>query len=340
MRRSPGTRRERGNVLGLHHLEHRERGARGERLAAEGGGVVAGLERGRDLLARPTRADRHAVAERLGHGDDVGAHTVGVLEPEPLARAAEPGLHLVDDQQRLALVAERTHRREVAVGRGDHTALALDRLEHHRADALVHRRRERVEVAELDLAEADRQRLEHFLLLRLAGGGERGERAAVERAVGGDHVEALGPTVSLPVATRELDRALVRLGTGVGEEHATVTAEQRVEPGRHLRLHVVVVEVRHVEERARLVGERVGNRRMRVTERRDREAAEEVEVLLALAVPEAHALAAHERDRLAPVGLHHVFGVERDDVVERRHTSSPPCSTAASLRSSCRCPHA
>ncbi len=74
-----------------------------------------------------------------------------------------------------------------------------------------------------------------------------------------------------------------------------------------------------MEERARLVGERVGNRRVGVTERGDREAAEEVEVLLALAVPEAHALAANERDRLATVRLHHMFGVERDDVVERRH---------------------
>ena len=239
----PRARGERGNVLGLHGLQHRERGASGERLAAEGGGVVAGLERRRDVLTRPTRTDRHPVAQRLGHGDDVGAHTFGVLEPEPLPRAAEARLHLVDDQQRLALVAERTHGREVAVGRGDHPALALDRLEHHRA----HTRSsiaaaQRVEVPELDLAEAGRQRLEHFLLLRLAGGGERSERAAVERAVGGEHVVALGTTVRLPVATGELDRALVRLGAGVGEEHAPVAAEQRVEPGGHLRLQQVATE--------------------------------------------------------------------------------------------------
>ena len=40
------------------------------------------------------------------------------------------------------------------------------------------------------------QRLERLLLLRLAGGGERGERAAVERAVRREHVEALGPAVA------------------------------------------------------------------------------------------------------------------------------------------------
>src|SRR5215207_1017666 len=55
---------------------------------------------------------------------------------------------------------------------------------------------------------------------------------------------------------------------------------------------------------------------MRVAQRGDREPAEEVEVLLALAVPELHALAAHERDRETAVGLHAVLGVELSDVLE------------------------
>ena len=50
--RAPARRRARGNVLALHHVEHRERGARRERLAAERRGVVAGPERRR----RPRRA--------------------------------------------------------------------------------------------------------------------------------------------------------------------------------------------------------------------------------------------------------------------------------------------
>ena len=56
-------------------------------------------------------------------------------------------------EQRLPLVAQRAHGLEVAGRRRQHAALALDRLEHHRADPLVHRRRERVEVAERDLPE-------------------------------------------------------------------------------------------------------------------------------------------------------------------------------------------
>ena len=126
----------------------------------------------------------------------------------------------------------------------------------------------------------------------------------MERAARREHVEALGAAVGLAVPAGELDRALVGLGAGVGEEHRAAAAEQRVEARRDLRLPLVEVEVRHVQQRAGLVGDRVGDGRVRVAERRDREAAEEVEVLLALAVPELHALAAHERDREPAVGLH------------------------------------
>ena len=178
-----------------------------------------------------------------------------------------------------------------------HAALTLDRLEHHRADPVVDRRGERVDVGEEDLAEPRRQRLETLLLLGLAGRGERGERPTVERPVRRDHVEALGPAVRLSVAAGELDRGLVRLGAGVGEEHTSDHRRGGRRGGRRPGLHRVVVEVRDVEQRAGLIGDRVGHDRVRVTERRHREPAQEVEVLVALGVVEARPLAAHERDR-------------------------------------------
>ena len=92
-----------------------------------------------------------------------------------------------------------------------------------------------------------------------------------------------------------------------------------------------------MQQRARLVGDRVGDRRVRVPERGDREPAEEVEVLLALAVPQLHALAAHERDRQTAVGLHDVLGVER---VDARRTCVVGVSLDVVMASpSCRCPH-
>ena len=78
----------------------------GQRLPAEGGGVVARAERRGHLVARPAGPDGHAVAERLGHGDHVGPHAV-VLEAEPAAGAAQAGLDLVDHEQDAPLVAER-----------------------------------------------------------------------------------------------------------------------------------------------------------------------------------------------------------------------------------------
>ena len=69
----------------------------------------------------------------LAMRDHVG-HDAGVLEAEPLARAGEAGLHLVDHQQQAALVAQRPHVAQVLrVGRDDAT-LALHGLEQHGRD--------------------------------------------------------------------------------------------------------------------------------------------------------------------------------------------------------------
>jgi hypothetical protein len=128
--------------------------------------------------------------------------------------------------------------------------------------------------------------------------------------------------VELAVPAGELDRALVGLRARVGEEHATAAAEERVQPGRDLGLDVVVIEVRDVQQCRRLVGDRGRDLGMGVAERRDREPGEEVEVLLAVGVPEVGARAAHERDRQATVGLHDVLGVERPELGEGTHAAS------------------
>ena len=123
---------------------------------------------------------------------------------------------------------------------------------------------------------------------------------------------ALGAAVGLAVAAGELDRALVGLGARVGEEHAAAPAEQHVEPRGEPGLDVVVVQVRDVQQRARLVGDRVGDRGMRVAERRDREPGEEVEVLACPRCPRARVPSPRTNATGSrAVGLHHVLGVER-----------------------------
>ena len=238
--RSPACGRAPGHVLALHHVEHRQRGARRERLAAERRGVVAGPERLGDVGARPARADRHAVAERLRHRHDVGAHVAAVLEPEPAPGAAEPGLHLVDDQQRLALVAQAR-----APLRGSRAAPAARRLRPGPLRAAPRR-------PARPSRHASASRSANSTWRKPVGSGWNvscfcgwpvaasvRERAAVERVVGREHVEALRAAVRLAVTAGELDRALVGLGAGVREEHPARRAgrrrEQQVEPLAELR---------------------------------------------------------------------------------------------------------
>ena len=85
------------------------------------------------------------------------------------------------------------------------------------------------------------------------------------------------PDAIVRVAARELQRGLVRLRTGVGEEDALgerVVDEALGEAQRRLAGQ----PVRHVPQRARLVGDRADHRRMAVTERGDGDAAGEVDV--------------------------------------------------------------
>ena len=97
-------------------LEHRDAGGAGERVAAEGRAVRAGVEaRGDRRSRRQHRADRHAAAEALGERHDVG-HDAALLVGEQRAGAAHAGLHLVEDQQQPVSVAELAQLPEVLAG--------------------------------------------------------------------------------------------------------------------------------------------------------------------------------------------------------------------------------
>ena len=80
-------------------------------VAAEGRGVVAGLEAGGRVVGDEERADREPVREALRERDGVGPHAE-LLPGEERAGAADAGLHLVEDQQRAVLVGELARLRE------------------------------------------------------------------------------------------------------------------------------------------------------------------------------------------------------------------------------------
>ena len=141
----PGPSGPAAHVLGLHHGQGGPCRGQGQGLTAEGRAVIAGPEGRRHLGPGPAGADRHAVAQRLGHGHHVGLEPLG-LEGEPVAGAPEAGLHLIEHQEGVPLGAQRPHGAQVVRARHLDAALALQRLEQdggHRVDAGRARRRAR-----------------------------------------------------------------------------------------------------------------------------------------------------------------------------------------------------
>ena len=69
------------------------------------------------------------------------------------------------------------------------------------------------------------------------------------------------------------------------------------EPQREFRLALVIVEVRNVDQRAALPGNRLHDGRMVVSERVYADPAQQIEIAVAFLVDDVHAFAAGEEDR-------------------------------------------
>ena len=131
------------------------------------------------------------------------------------------------------------------------------------------------------------------------------------RLVPYDDAAATAAALLRAPAPRELHRRLVRLGAAVREEDALgerVPAEERAQLAGGER----VVDVGGVEQPRRLRRDRFHHRRMAVAQVVHREAREEIQVALAVRVPQLRAAPAHEGDRLARVHAHLVRGAQRD----------------------------
>ena len=117
----------------------------------------------------------------------------GPLVGEQPAGPAHAGLHLVEDQQQVVLVAQPPQLlEEVALGRAD-AALALDRLDQDgRGLARRSPPRPAARSPSGTLIEAGQTGPETFEMLLLAAGRDGRHRAAVEGALEGDDAVALG----------------------------------------------------------------------------------------------------------------------------------------------------
>ena len=220
-----------------------------------------------------------------------------MLEREQAAGAPEARLHLVGAEERPVAAAELLGALEVAVRRQVH-ALPLDGLDDEERHVL--RRElalERLEVADRHLREAGQQRAEPVAELGRGRRGERAEREPVEAVLRREHARAAGRGAA------ELDRGLDRLRAGAREDHLAErggrTAQELLGQQRRERVDAELHRARALKlER---LDQRLADARVVAAHVEHPEAAEHVEVAVAVRVPEVGALgarpAAVEADR-------------------------------------------
>ena len=290
-------------------IEHGIGRGHGELIATKSRAMRAGGHALGRFRGRQARADREAAAKRLGQRHDVG-FDAGVLIGEQIAGAADAGLHFVENQQQAVIVAKLAQRAQEIVRHDAHATLAHHRLDDDCSGFRCNGFLDGVEIVEDDLIETGHRRAEAFEIFLVAGGRQRGERPAVERAFKGDDAVALGLARGELILASHLDRAFDRLGSRVLEEHGVGEA-QCAQPLGQLLAFRDPVQVRRVPELLRLRGDRRDHMRMCVAQSIDGDAGGEVEIALALSRDQPGALAPLESEVDARIGRQQVRAHDR-----------------------------
>src|SRR5438876_12315344 len=154
----------------------------------------------------------HTYSSRLAEHHTVGAHTF-VLSGEEFSSTAHNRLDLVDKQQHAMLAADPRDFSEIAFGRHDDSALALDRLDQERSGVRRDRCLERRALSERNRLESWRERPEAVAVLRVRRKPNDGDRAAVEVVLANDDLGApVGNALdAIAPFARRLERRLHRL---------------------------------------------------------------------------------------------------------------------------------
>ena len=277
-----------------------------DRMAAEGrdmsqhGVVLQGIHH---LVARHEGPERHPSAEGLRQADDVG-HDAVLLHRKHLARPAQTGLDLIEDQQRTRFVAPLPERFEVARLRRTHPRLALHRLGQHARRAARDAVQLR-EIVELDRLHVGQQRTERplpLLALRSPHHAHRTVRRTVVGPPHGDHPGAPGE------AFGQFQRPLDRLGPRIDEIDAFERRRQQRGDLRrigHLRRLDQLAVDHHVHVARRLLLNGPHHRRIRMPDVAHRNTRHQVVVTFPFGRIEKRALAPgnlHQHGRRRSLG--------------------------------------
>ena len=127
----------------------------------------------------------------------------------------------------------------------------------------------------------------------------------MERVFEGDNFALVGAEFVVRILARQLQRGFVGFSTGVTEEN--FIGEGRLHQGfRQLQHRFVGIAVADVPQLIQLRFQRVSQRRIRMTQRVNRNAASHVNVLFTLLVPDAGARRFHRDKRRGSETRNHI----------------------------------
>ena len=263
------------------------------------------------LFARDDGANRKTAAEPFREGHDV-RFDVAVAEAlirEKLSGSSDAGLHLVEDQEDILLVAELPERLHVVVLERQNSALSLYRLRYDSADILRHRALKSVRVVRRDVPEPFSEREEVVVEHVLSGRREGRHRSAVEGVRERDYRRPSLSVFVKRVLSRDLYRTLVGLRAGVAEEDLCETGEL-YQLLSDLRRRLAVEVVRHMLDLVELSLDRFYPLLVTPAERVHADSACEIDISEPVRVGHRRVLSLHGNDRETSVGRHYVLVVK------------------------------
>ena len=156
-------------------------------------------------------------------------------------------------------------------------------------------------IVKLDEARTRHEGNEWRAIFRLTRSRERSECAAVKRIIHGQNAPFRFTAIlviGLRKSTGKFQRSFPRLSAAVAKEGAVEAGDFGQKP-RQLALILMKEKIRNVNQSASLAFDCRLNNRMIVAKRVDSDSAQEIEIALALGIPEIHAAPTHKKDRLA-----------------------------------------
>ena len=255
------------------------------------------------LAANQAGTDRHPRTEPLGQRCDIRLDT-DLLIAEPATGTPHATLDLVTDHQQTTSIAQLPNLLiEVRISQMD-TPFALDDLKHHGNNIVVmlYNMTNCLEIAIGNPNETAHQRLETGLRLAVAGCRKRCHRPAMKCLFHHDDGGQFD-LLLMPVKTSQLDCRFVGFGPRIAEEHLA-HAGQRAQLVGKLLLFANTVQIGGMQHAAGLGGNSRNQLRVGVTQRRDSDAGQCVQILPALGIGNPAPLPVTKSHWQTSIGIH------------------------------------